>query len=122
MLHFDDYFTLLHRAVPTRARVIQPRSVAIADGSAPQPHQCHNNVDRWVSEGTRRIAVRGWLVSSWTEYGGIFDAHSVVEAGPSLFDITPLNAVNLRFIRHAGAEEDFQLLRTKHPQFVHSVG
>lgn len=109
----------LSRDVPRRARVIKPRAVRFADGTEPEAHRCHENVDRWVSEGRRRIAVRGWLVSSWNEYGGVFDAHSVVKEGLSMFDITPLRA-SLKFISHRGSEENFLTLRARQAQFVYT--
>jgi hypothetical protein len=76
----------------------------------PSEHECHNNVERWVSEHPDHKAVRGWLVFDLL---GRFTAHSVVEAPDGrLFDLTPAPLASQRypFLRHHGPDIEFEAI------------
>jgi hypothetical protein len=72
-------------------------------------HECHNNVDRWVSENPDHKAVRGWLFFNMLLR---FTAHSVVEAPDGrMFDLTPSRASQrYPFLRHHGPNNEFEAI------------
>lgn len=81
----------------------------------PRPHECHSNVDRWVSAahaGTK--AVRGWLVydCALSAFPMVrFQAHSVIEEDGRLVDITPAGGTRRAlFLRHPDGNEMFDLI------------
>ena len=96
------------REILPQAKLVPFRSVRFREG-APTAHNCHENVDRWVSENPSDRAIRGWLVAS-NASGAILDKHSVVCSGDGAwFDVTPLNHPT-PFVAHPGTEAEFQSL------------
>ena len=88
-------------------------AVSIADWQ-PKPSDCHNNVDRWIAHHDCCTRVRGWL--TWGEDGAgscQFMAHSVVEEGGVLYDITPIdsNTPTPKFLKHLGETEAFDAMQ-----------
>jgi hypothetical protein len=108
----ERYFESL--SLRTAGAVLVPQiSVSIGDWR-PKPSDCHANVDRWVAQDQNRKAVRGWIVNGPDEIGScLFIAHSVVQDGTALLDITPQNPDTppLRFLRHEGTTEEFDIMR-----------
>lgn len=102
----------------------------------PEQSKCHSNIDFWVEQDSRRLAVRGWLTWGANEAGRCkFMAHSVFEEGGKMYDITPIDAntprEGLMFLRHIGTDEEFDYLKkccadTTYPpvtyEEMHSVG
>jgi hypothetical protein len=108
--HFAEIYGRRHRA-----QSVERCAVLFADGSRPTANECHANVDRWVGEHPDHTAVRGWIIMSEMAEMLYLAAHSVVGSPQrSLFDITPLPALNLPFIPHWGPESEFQKLRANH--------
>lgn len=102
------YFEGVCERVPDSAVALPRRRALFADGSAPQPNACHANAERYVSENPGSRIVRGWLVSSFHDYGAVFDRHSVVaDAAGDLMEITPLRDDNVTFVAHYGLEAVF---------------
>jgi hypothetical protein len=71
------------------------------------PGKCHENVERWVALHPTDRPVRGYLVSSPSKIGAVFDLHSVVQRRDgSLVEVTPL-AYQCTFIRHEMSDNQF---------------
>ena len=71
----------------------------------PSANDCHRNVDWYCAHNPKAVQVRGWM---YFDLLSQFVAHSVVEEGGTLLDITPSHASHrYPFVRHIGNEEDF---------------
>ena len=72
---------------------------------------CHANVDFRVKRNPHLRPVRGWMTVSQDESGrGIFAAHSVIDDGGELYDITLSDQAECdlyRFLEHLGTGEEF---------------
>jgi hypothetical protein len=87
---------------------------------APQPNDCHNNVNAWVKTNPYLTAVRGWVIDS----NCTLAAHSVVrDADGQLFDITPFRDERLirRFIEHPGDEPSFREVTKGMSQIIYDT-
>jgi len=109
------YFEHLVESLDTAVSV--PFLQVEGDRWRPQANDCHNNVDFWVAHHANCKAVRGWLFWPPNELGQyVFMAHSVIEQGGSLADITPMDPNTHRdtllFARHPGTEEQFNAMKT----------
>jgi hypothetical protein len=113
-MNYDSYFSeLLERE--SDAERVPFRAVRRGDW-LPKKNDCHNNADYWAIHYPEIKAVRGWL------FWGPGDddrynimAHSVVDEAGVLVDITPIDESTpregLRFLRHIGTDEEFDLLK-----------
>jgi hypothetical protein len=100
------------------AKSVPFRRVGFRDGSSPQPHECHENVNRFVSENPGCKTIRGWISIDRR----MREAHSIVESpNGDRFDITPFDYESGRdatsFAEHIGDEEAFQLERQYQARF-----
>lgn len=106
-----------HTASPMKYRCVQ------TEDWKPERSRCHPNVDYWVSLHPDLNPVRGWMISSEDGDGRcLFVAHSVVGDAGELYDITlsGQEECNLNpFLRHLGTEEEFKVIRERHPQIVY---
>jgi hypothetical protein len=110
--YIESYFAELN-AQRMNAPRVQFKAVKIEDWE-PLPNRCHDNVDRWVAENPTRGAVRGWLIGATGGDGStMYIAHSVVQEGDELYDITPLNPPDLsaQFLKHKGTQAEFDVLK-----------
>lgn len=102
-----ELFTNLHLARHVR---FQRRAIPTF---TPQPHDCHNNVDRWCAVHPECKPVRGWLVFQYplARHPVVrFQPHSVIEDGGRLVDLTPREGSDeLLFLPHPDGNEMFML-------------
>jgi hypothetical protein len=99
--------------------VTVPYRPVVLGGWAPQPNDCHNNVDTWAKANPGMTAIRGWVIDS----GCTLAAHSVVrDAAGQLFDITPFHDEGMprNFVEHLGDGESFRRMAAGMPQIIHS--
>lgn len=105
----ESYFSALHSRRDT-ARPMKHRAVSTPEWT-PAPAKCHANVNRLVSSDPRLTAVRGWIIISESESGACYyAAHSVIEEGGELIDITLADQAECdryRFVEHIGLEDEF---------------
>jgi hypothetical protein len=79
-------------------------------GLSVELNDCHRNVERWVGLHPQHVRVRGWLVTSVSGGGYIFDKHSIVDTGAEALDITPRRDPLVRaFLNFAGTAEEFEV-------------
>lgn len=84
-----------------------------------EPGHCHENVARWIALHPTDRPVRGYLVSSPSEVGAVFDLHSVVQREDgSLVDVTPLQ-YQCAFIRYEMSDDQFDECRRHLSQIGH---
>lgn len=110
--HIESYFAQLN-ARRTDAVRVPFKAIKIEDWE-PLPNKCHDNVDRWVAENLAYGVVRGWLIGATGGDGStMYIAHSVVQEGEELYDITPLNPPDLspQFLKHEGTQAEFDELK-----------
>lgn len=106
----ERYFAALHARSHT-ARKLGYCAVSNPNWT-PQPNHCHENVDYWVKAHPEAKAVRGWLIRATDGMGGYnYAAHSVIEEGGELFEITP-GCEGYPFVEHPGTEKEFLTART----------
>lgn len=121
-MNYDAYFRELLEREGDAGSV--PLLVVSHGDWAPKKNDCHNNVDYWAAHYPGVKAVRGWLF--WGPgVDGQYNimAHSVVDETGVLVDITPIDENTprdgLRFRRHVGTEEEFNVLKAPFSQFVY---
>jgi hypothetical protein len=108
----EKYFSALYKRL-RKARPVPVVSVAIGDWK-PVPKMCHENVDRYTANQPALNAVRGWIIDGTDgNEGYLLVAHSIVEEGGYLYDITPADGLPVnpsaprRFVEHIGTEKAF---------------
>jgi hypothetical protein len=117
---------------PYFRRLLERESLAVAvpfravtrEVWTPKKNECHKNVDYWVEHYPGVKAVRGWLFWGPNEAQQFnLMAHSVIEEGGTLVDITPIDQntprEGLRFLPHLGTEEEFIAMKTSCSQVLY---
>jgi hypothetical protein len=91
--------------------IVQPASAAMGNW-APDPNNCHLNVETWVLNNPEYGAVRGWLYFDFADALPFvrFVAHSVVRAPDGvMYDITPSNTTaQYPFITAEMSDQEFE--------------
>lgn len=106
---------IIHRLQQGEGMIVPFREVGMrgSNGDAdwlPLPHRCHDNVAAWVSQSLHHKAVKGYILFPPNPlYGGVLvQAHTAVDMGDGIFDITPSGASqSYPFVRHTGSDDDF---------------
>ena len=71
-----------------RAQIIQPIDDPAWNGEA---NKCHENVKRWIGLHPNHRPVRGYLITSASEVGAMFELHSIVQHDDAtIVNVTPL--------------------------------
>lgn len=119
----DKYFQgLLDRW--HEVEIIEQRRVE-AESWKPRRAWCHQNVDRWIelNPHLNLKPVRGWLIESEFARRWFFVAHSAVQDGNVLYDVTlraelPVDSDlhTSRFLRHRGTDAEFFAHANVEPQ------
>jgi hypothetical protein len=124
MSEMDCYLQSLGARIGEQVEV--PFKPVSAGDWKPRPRFCHENVDYWVASQSGREAVRGWLVDGTDGCDGfLVVAHSVVNEGGDLYDITPLDYAPFEsnprrwFLRHNGMTEEFDAMRKSPSHWVY---
>jgi hypothetical protein len=108
------------------ARISKVRDVVFeeVESDCANVADCHANVDRWVVRNPHIKALRGWLTWGVDESGTCyFFAHSVVDDGVRLIDITPMGDPSERptkFLIHDGSEKEFDDMRHRQSMVPYS--
>jgi len=85
-----------------------------------EPGKCHENVERWIALHPADRPVRGYLVTPLSDFGAIFDLHSLVQRQDgSLADVTPLQ-YPCRFNRYEMSDNQFEACRTHFSQLPYT--
>jgi hypothetical protein len=105
--YFDEVYSRREEA-----EVVSSLKVSLPTGWEPKPTECHQNVDYWVAQPQNQHlkAVRGWYIAATSDSSGstlLLVAHSLVDDGGTLYDITPIDSPSLKFLRHRGTTADF---------------
>ena len=82
----------------------------------PRLAERHANTDKWVAQNPTLKAVREWLRWGEDEHGTcLLIAHSVIDDGGKLFDITPIhpNTPRPKFLIDHGTKEAFDAAQPK---------
>lgn len=105
----QSYFASLHER-RKQAKPLRHRNASTEDWTSKRAC-CHANVAFVVGQCPRLKPVRGWIIVSEDASGRCrFAAHSVIDDGGQLYDVTLSDQAECdlyRFLEHVGAEEDF---------------
>jgi hypothetical protein len=114
MSEIESYFAVLYARIGDAVEVpFERRSTPEWE---PSLAECHKNAGYWAALHPYLQVVRGWFVEGPYDFGSYrLIAHSVLDDGGRLFDITPIdpNSARPKFLRHIGTTEVFDAMQPR---------